>query len=115
MDKKFTIRDALAYLEDLYNGLTSGDMPDRNGECNKVRAIINILEEYKSLGNLKDITGAEEVEVAIREDGKVIWVNTEKGCALRICRIKNLKLDDSRKLLTKFSTHGVDESHVKGR
>lgn len=27
-----------------------------------------------------DITGAEVVEVTVRSDGKVLWVNTEKGC-----------------------------------
>ena len=52
---------------------------------------------------LKDITGAEVVEVSIRDDGKVIWINTEKGCVLRICRIGKLILDDRRGLLEKCS------------
>ena len=45
---------------------------------------------------LNDITGSEVVEVAIRDDGKVLWVNSEKGCVLRICRIKQFVLDDRR-------------------
>jgi len=45
---------------------------------------------------LNDITGSEVVEVSIRDDGKVLWVNSEKGCVLRICRIKQFVLDDRR-------------------
>lgn len=43
-----------------------------------------------------DITGAEVVEVTVRSDGKVLWVNTEKGCVLRICQIENLDIVDHR-------------------
>jgi hypothetical protein len=57
---------------------------------------VKIGDEVK-IGNLLDITGAEAVEIFIRDDGKVIWVNTERGCVLRICRIKHLTLDDRRK------------------
>lgn len=45
-----------------------------------------------------DITGAEVAEVVIRDDGKVIWVNTEKGCVFRLCQIKSLSIDDRRKI-----------------
>lgn len=45
---------------------------------------------------LVDITGAEIVDVEIRDDGKVLWVNTERGCVLRICRIKNVEVIDRR-------------------
>lgn len=38
----------------------------------------------------------ENVEVTIRADGRVIWVNTEKGCVLRICGIKHFELVDER-------------------
>lgn len=47
---------------------------------------------------MKDITGAEEVQIVIRNDSKVIWVNTEKGCVFRICQIKKLEVDDRRKI-----------------
>lgn len=43
-----------------------------------------------------DITGAEYVQVAIRDDGKVLWVNTEQGCVLRICQVKNIEIVDER-------------------
>lgn len=40
-----------------------------------------------------DITGAECVEVSVRRDKKVLWVNTENGCVLRISQIKNICVD----------------------
>jgi hypothetical protein len=35
-----------------------------------------------------DISGAHAVEITVRRDGKVLWVNTEDGCVLRIYKIK---------------------------
>jgi hypothetical protein len=62
----------------------------------KLRATLaesELAEKLKSL----DITGSEGVEVKIRHDGKVLWINTvEGGCVLRICQIKELVLDDER-------------------
>lgn len=49
------------------------------------------------MGQLKDITGAQEVEVSIRSDSKVLWINVDGTCQLRICNIDNLTLDDHRK------------------
>jgi len=43
-----------------------------------------------------DITGAEVVEVGIRNDGRVLWVNVNGICRLRVCRIKTLVLQDAR-------------------
>lgn len=43
-----------------------------------------------------DVTGSEHIEVHISEDGKVLWVNNEFTCLLRVCRIKNLILQDDR-------------------
>lgn len=37
-----------------------------------------------------------EVEVQIRHDGNVLWVNVGPKCVLRICRIKDLKVIDER-------------------
>lgn len=34
-----------------------------------------------------DITGANDIDITIRADGKVLWVNTKFGCKLRICQI----------------------------
>ncbi len=45
-----------------------------------------------------DITGADDVEISIRDDGKVIWVNTALGCKLRICSIRGrVNISDARK------------------
>ena len=34
-----------------------------------------------------DITKPEMVEVSLREDGKVLWVNVDGRCVLRVCQI----------------------------
>ena len=34
-----------------------------------------------------DITGAKDIEITIRADGKVVWINTIDRCIVRICRI----------------------------
>ena len=44
-----------------------------------------------------DRSQAKEVEVQIRADGKVLWVNTGKGCVLRISRIGSIRINDLRK------------------
>ena len=47
-----------------------------------------------------DVTGPTtgEVEVSIREDGRVLWVNVGGVCLLRICRIVGeVQIDDRRK------------------
>ena len=52
----------------------------------------------KSLRKIEmlDITGANEVEIEVRHDNSVIWVNVDGVCALRICRIKRVTLIGSR-------------------
>lgn len=40
-----------------------------------------------------DITGATIVEVKVRDDGKVLWVNIDGVCRLRVCRIETLALN----------------------
>ena len=45
----------------------------------------------------QDVTGAEDVEIVIRSDGRVIWVNLDGLLLLRICRIKNVRLIDERR------------------
>ena len=37
-------------------------------------------------------------ELQIRSDGKVIWLNTENGCILRICGITTINPNDLKKL-----------------
>lgn len=45
---------------------------------------------------MQDITAPEEVEILVRRDGTVIWVNIDGRCALRACRIKQLVVEDGR-------------------
>jgi hypothetical protein len=53
-------------------------------------------EEIYKQGKTVDITGAEVVEVLIRNDGSVVWVNIDGICILRVCRVKKLELNDLR-------------------
>jgi len=50
---------------------------------------------------MKDIR-ATTVQVTVREDRKVIWVNTEEGCVTRIQNIHQLVVDDPRGPLTEL-------------
>ncbi len=50
-------------------------------------------EEIKFL----DITEPQIVEILIRRDGKVLWVNIDGMCVFRACRIKTLSIVDERK------------------
>ena len=55
---------------------------------------------------LTDITAPEHVEVVVREDGKVLWVNVDGECRLRICRItKQPTIRDQRLNANKRSSH----------
>ncbi len=44
-----------------------------------------------------DISKPEVIEILIKTDGKVIWINTENGCIFRACCIKKLIVNDGRK------------------
>jgi len=44
-----------------------------------------------------DITAPEQVQVLVNVDGSVLWVNIDGVCRLRVCRMTNLELMDSRK------------------
>lgn len=54
---------------------------------------IPALPEFEDLIDLR----RKEVVVRISEDGKIIWINTERGCVLRVCNIEKLHLDDMRR------------------
>ena len=43
-----------------------------------------------------DITEPQSVEIQIRNDGKVIWINIDGACVFRACRIKELSVIDER-------------------
>lgn len=51
--------------------------------------------ELKNLQSL-DITGAEVVQIQVKADGSVVWVNTEMHCVLRICQVKSVEILDER-------------------
>jgi hypothetical protein len=44
---------------------------------------------------MKDITGAKAVQVQIRADRRVLWINVDGLCALRICQIDQLEIEDN--------------------
>jgi hypothetical protein len=48
------------------------------------------------LGDMHDVTAPEAVQVVIRRDGKVVWVNVNGSCVFRACQIKFLEVDDMR-------------------
>lgn len=53
---------------------------------------------YDVINKTLDITKPEiGVEILIREDKKVIWVNVDGVCRLRICQIPELLVNDSSK------------------
>jgi hypothetical protein len=54
-----------------------------------MRSFSNDQPETRSL----DITGARLVEIKIRPDGKVLWINVDGSLALRVCRIEAMVLD----------------------
>lgn len=43
-----------------------------------------------------DITAPEIVEIQIRSDGKVVWVNVDGICRLRACQVKHVVFNDER-------------------
>ena len=49
-----------------------------------------------TLGTLQDITGAKVVEVEIRNDGKVVWLNVDGITRTRVCRVDQLVITDNR-------------------
>lgn len=48
-------------------------------------------------GNMLDVTGAKDVEIQVAQanNGKIIWINIDGLCTLRICRIKGeIQIED---------------------
>lgn len=44
-----------------------------------------------------DVTEPVSVDVAIREDGQVVWINVNGICVLRACRAQRINILDDRK------------------
>lgn len=56
-----------------------------------------MLTDNSLFGPSLDITQPEHgVEVRIRSDGKVLWVNVDGVCRLRVCMIDRLDIEDER-------------------
>lgn len=54
---------------------------------------VNSNKGFESLDIVNPMT---PVEVEIRQDGKVLWVNIDGICRLRVCQISHLILKDNR-------------------
>lgn len=44
-----------------------------------------------------DVSHPKEIEVLIRADGKILWINVDGVCLLRACKIKHINIVDERK------------------
>jgi hypothetical protein len=54
-------------------------------------------KDGKTLPVIKDITEPQHgVQVQVRGDGQVLWVHVDGVTVLRICRVKNLEIQDDR-------------------
>lgn len=47
-------------------------------------------------GQFIDITAPGVLEIKIRRDGKVVWINVDGICRFRACQIETLILEDDR-------------------
>jgi hypothetical protein len=45
---------------------------------------------------MEDVIAPEVVEILIRGDGEVVWVNVDGICKFRACQIKVLIVEDRR-------------------
>lgn len=44
-----------------------------------------------------DFHDSKIVEIVVRDDSRVVWVNVDGVCRLRVCRIEKLVVTDQRK------------------
>lgn len=63
-------------------------------------------DEYTTykMTDMVDVTGPSIVELRIRNDSKVIWVNVDGICRFRACRIEKLDINDDRPLVDRLET-----------
>jgi hypothetical protein len=59
-----------------------------------MKSVVTKIDDALQLDITKPETG---VEILIRGDAKVIWVNVDGICVLRICQIPFLEVKDDRK------------------
>ena len=67
--------------------------------------------EVNQLGDMMDITAPKGVQIQIRADGKVIWVNVDGKCVLRCCQIEVLDIEDAR---DKVGCDQIDLNDLEG-
>lgn len=60
-----------------------------------------------------DVTEPSHVEVLIRHDSKVIWVNVDGICRFRACRIGNLVVNDERTSDQKEDDNARDHTSIE--
>lgn len=53
-------------------------------------------EQSNEPKGMVDISEPRHVEVRVRNDGKVVWINVDGTCVLRCCKIKKLEVVDER-------------------
>ena len=56
-----------------------------------------MMKELESIPGLLDFAVSDlPVEVRVRQDGEVLWINVGPKCVLRICGIKEIVVEDDR-------------------
>jgi hypothetical protein len=63
-------------------------------------AKIQVTDIENPIGAQIDITVPKVVQIVIKQDGTVVWVNIDGICRLRACRIEKLEIEDQRKSRT---------------
>lgn len=67
------------------------------------KSILFCGDEYKDFEQLVDtgldVTNPETVEIVIRPDKKVVWINVNGVCLLRCCQIQKLDVNDGRTII----------------
>jgi len=76
-------------------------------EESDVDRVIGQIIHVATKDAMKDIAAPDILQIAISEDGRTVWINTEHDCQFRACRIKNLFIDDRRSMLTQSSSNGI--------
>jgi len=54
------------------------------------------MTDFDTNTQMLDITAPQVVEVSIRDDGKVLWINVDGICRLRAYQITTLIVEDKR-------------------
>ena len=53
-----------------------------------------------------DITAPDVVEMRVRFDGKVVWINVDGICRFRACQIKTVVIEDDRHAMVSEASKG---------